>query len=138
MKERKKTLMRTNVRLTAEELRCIDNAAQKAGMSRNAYIRYLVRASGNERSAEVLEQLADTLRELQVAQRDYLRGLLTLLEMAEKCEGSLRDEAVRAVTEVEIPAARELSALLLSLEADVSRVLVGLRPSNTEPEDQAS
>lgn len=138
MKERQKTLMRTNVRLTAEELRCIDNAARKAGMSRNAYIRYLVRASGNERSAEVLEQLADTLRELQVAQRDYLRGLLALLEMAEKCEGSLRDEAVRTVTEVEIPAARELSAILLSLEADVSRALVELRPSNTEPEGHAS
>lgn len=133
MEAKQEATLRANVRFPASELERIDAAAQGVGMNRSDYIRYLVRASGTNRTIEVLVQLAEVLRRLQVGQRDYLRALTILLEMAAVCEEASKDKAIRDIAEVEIPVARELCAKLFSLEADVSRVIVDLRTGDSDP-----
>lgn len=125
-------MLRISIRFPSDEVERIDAAAREAGMSRSDYIRYQVRAPGTNRTVEVLGQLAETLRALQVTQGDYMKALSSMLEMLEECDEAIKAKALCEITEVEIPAARELCVGLRSLEADVSRAMADLRAAASD------
>lgn len=112
-----------SIRFPEDELQQVDADAKATGMRRNDYVRARLKHSSAFVDAEKLTQLAEVLRQLQLAQSAYVKALSRMLDLVEEHPEDQQVAEIYTIATGEIARAKELMEMLFRSERRTVRLL---------------